>query len=807
MSRRNSPSGLDQRHNVTDQSRHKYMHRRPLRFEPLEDRRLLAVVIVDTLDDSIDFNDGHTSLREAIFATNLVGGADTIEFAPALTASGAATILLTQGELRITDSLTIIGPGADLLTIDASGSDPTPELKNGDGSRILNIPAFVSLPAEVTVRNLTITGGDPSHFGGGAIYAPSTTTLVRLIGIVITDCAAFYGGGIYGNYLELINTTLVRNHAGSSGGAIIGGDMTIIDCTFISNTASHRGGAISYGGSAEVSGTAFIDNVAMRDDGGAIDAFGILTIHTSRFEGNSAGRDGGAVSVSGGLLEIADSEFASNSAYGRESTYQGEGGAILADAESIITGTSIVNNYARYHGGGIAGSKPLVISNSTISGNYAGNCGGGIYNRAAVQLTNCMVSRNLADDRGGAICARGGDITITSSDLIENKARLGGAVSSPRFGTPQIVIKNSTLSGNLATNRGGAIHGSYSTGRLMVERSTISENSAPYGGGIHFGGDVRLADSTVSGNSAANKGGGIFAFNSRGRAWQIQRSTIAENFAVFDGGGVYVSSGDLTLDYSIVVGNWVDAGSGPDVSGIISANRSLIGAGTNFLAPLAHNGGPTQTHALLPGSPAIDAGDPMAVAGMNGVPLHDQRGAPWSRVYGGGIDIGAVESQPNPLPGDYNFDGKVNVADFTVWRDTLGSTTDLSANGGDSNNVIDTADYAVWTANFGETFGSGASEEERGASEAIAAHVGEFLRNSRLSTLGHTGASPRDAVSEFRRNSPTWAQARSLALLDLLIAREDESEVDAGTAPQKSIEDAEREAAFVRWGEELFPDI
>src|SRR5688572_3982450 len=112
---------------------------RTLRLEPLEDRRLLAVVTVDTLDDTIALGDGRTSLREAIFATNLVGGADTIEFAPSLTAGGPATILLTGGELRITDGLTISGPGASLLTINAIGSDPTPDENSGDGSRVFDI--------------------------------------------------------------------------------------------------------------------------------------------------------------------------------------------------------------------------------------------------------------------------------------------------------------------------------------------------------------------------------------------------------------------------------------------------------------------------------------------------------------------------------------------------------------------------------------------------------------------------------------------------------------------------------------------
>src|SRR5687767_1854045 len=81
------------------------LYRRPLKLEPLEDRRVLAVVTVNTDQDVVDFNDGLTSLREAIFATNLVAGADTIEFD--FGHDGPATILLTQGELQIADDLTI----------------------------------------------------------------------------------------------------------------------------------------------------------------------------------------------------------------------------------------------------------------------------------------------------------------------------------------------------------------------------------------------------------------------------------------------------------------------------------------------------------------------------------------------------------------------------------------------------------------------------------------------------------------------------------------------------------------------------
>jgi hypothetical protein len=121
-----------------------------------------------------------------------------------------------------------------------------------------------------------------------------------------------------------------------------------------------------------------------------------------------------------------------------------------------------------------------------------------------------------------------------------------------------------------------------------------------------------------------------------------------------------------------------------------------------LLGPLLDNGGPTLTHALLPGSPAINIGDPTAVPGAGGVPLYDQRGEPFTRVFGGRIDIGAFESQTNALPGDYNFDGIGDAGDYAVWRKTLNSFTDLRADG-NGNGVVDQADYDVWRANFGRT--------------------------------------------------------------------------------------------------------
>src|SRR3954469_3239053 len=102
---------------------------RSLRFEPLEDRRLLAIT-VNTLTDELDGNifDGDVSIRDALLAATPF---ETINFDSALTAGGPATLALKLGELRITKSVTIAGPGAQLLTISAATNDLTPLAHNG----------------------------------------------------------------------------------------------------------------------------------------------------------------------------------------------------------------------------------------------------------------------------------------------------------------------------------------------------------------------------------------------------------------------------------------------------------------------------------------------------------------------------------------------------------------------------------------------------------------------------------------------------------------------------------------------------
>lgn len=135
---------------------------------------MLATFSVTNVDDGVvtDVGDQPGTLRQAIFDANETPGADTIEFDSSL---GGETILLTEGQLTISESVTIdatidgAGPSQELLgiTIDASGNDPTPDDDNGDGTKIFNISGGSS--DQVEINGLTLTGGDEGGFGGGAI--------------------------------------------------------------------------------------------------------------------------------------------------------------------------------------------------------------------------------------------------------------------------------------------------------------------------------------------------------------------------------------------------------------------------------------------------------------------------------------------------------------------------------------------------------------------------------------------------------------------------------------------------------------
>jgi hypothetical protein len=220
--------------------------------------------------------------------------------------------------------------------------------------------------------------------------------------------------------------------------------------------------------------------------------------------------------------------------------------------------------------------------------------------------------------------------------------------------------------------------GIFSRGSLTITGSTIALNvGGTYGGGLYTDANATLylSNSTVTGNRAATYGGGIRSFGTT----TIVNSTISGNSAGSYGGGIDNPGGTaISLTNTILAHNQVDAGGlGPDCSGALTdgAGHNLLGiggAGSNctytpgpsdqagtptspldpMLGSLADNGGPTQTMALLPGSPAMDGGDDGTCSGP---PINDldQRGAP--RPFGSHCDIGAFERMAIPLAVGWNL--------------------------------------------------------------------------------------------------------------------------------------------------------
>ena len=308
-----------------------------------------------------------------------------------------------------------------------------------------------------------------------------------------------------------------------------------------------------------------------------------------------------------------------------------------------------------HNGNGALTLVDLSISGGALNNPYDYGGGGCIYSYGNVTLESSSVASCALSThgtlvaRGGAIFAKGRVMLFTStvsgnSVYSEQGSSEGGAIYAS-----SVSLDSSTISGNSAVTghgRGGYGAGIGATGHVSVAYSTISGNSASgQGGGIESDA-LTMFESTVSGNDAFAFGG-VYARTSA----HIYNSTLVKNRSRQNSGGLYVfSAAGIRLESSIVALNTADGAPydlGSDVSGpiaganniVIVASGAAVPADTISvdpkLGPLQDNGGPTQTHALQTGSPAIDAG--------NNVPnsTSDQRF--FKRVSGPRIDIGAIE--------------------------------------------------------------------------------------------------------------------------------------------------------------------
>ncbi len=342
------------------------------------------------------------------------------------------------------------------------------------------------------------------------------------------------------------------------------------------------------------------------------------------------------------------------------------GRVLRTGAETTVSGVTIQNGATITEssdifvegGGAILNNGDLTIQDSVIQNNSALGLGGAIFTLSgALVIENSEIISNTADGNGGAIYGylSAGTISVTDSLLANNTAvsLYGGAVDT----TNDVYLNHVIIDGNSSTSFGGGLN---INATAIVENSLFTGNESSSGAALFSqSGAITLTNVTVSENTASNNQGGIYG-SGPAVSFFIQNSTIANNHRTNTGGTGY-NGLMIGNDASAQIVNTIFAGNDGQNCGGTSGNWTSLGnnLSTDFscsltqtgdqegvdplLAALADYGGATLTHALLPNSPAIDAG-------ANALcPAADQRDV--TRPYDGDndgtatCDIGAVEAQ------------------------------------------------------------------------------------------------------------------------------------------------------------------
>ncbi len=353
------------------------------------------------------------------------------------------------------------------------------------------------------------------------------------------------------------------------------------------------GGGIAHNASGTLNVANCILTANSAGNGGGIGNFGAMTVTDCTLSGNSASNVGGGIYSEGGTASVSNCTLSGNSSLppSTNSTVYGGGLGIVGAGTVNVTNCALSGNQACGNCGGLGGSSG------------SAGLGGGIYieSNGTVNVTNCSLGSNSVGYNTGSVIARGGGICIQS-----------GVVN----------IINSTLGGNFGSKNGGGIYNEATT--LNVTNCTLSSNSAQFGGGI---------------------------FNPAGKTANVKSSIIALNTAGGSAGpdlnGTFIAQG-----FNLIGNNDGAAASFP--AGNPNANNDIVGTSASPIDPkldpngLQNNGGPTQTIALLSGSPAIDKGTSL---GSTGTLTTDQRGAGRTlddpsvanAAGGDGTDVGAFE--------------------------------------------------------------------------------------------------------------------------------------------------------------------
>jgi Dockerin type I domain/Chlamydia polymorphic membrane protein (Chlamydia_PMP) repeat len=591
-----------------------------------------------------------------------------ISIPPTITVAGGTNFTVV---VRYDDDV-----GIDLSTIDLGDITVT-----GPGYAAPQAPTARSISgsgAVVTVTYIVPAPGGTFDFTDGGVY--TVAMVANQVGDIDSPVHHFVAAGTLGSFRVAIPGVIEVDEASDiDDGNITDGHVSLREALRLTNAAVGTADVITFDpavfGSPRtitMSGGQFVvtDSLSVIGPGS-----GLLTL-------NAGGASGVFYVPSDTLMSLSGMTLTN-----------GALGAIFATARLSLSDIAISNNQSVYSVGG-----------------------GGIYLQGSLTMIDCIVSNNRvtgSNAGGGGIYVSGGPVVIDRSSILNNEAGgSGGGLYAYSPGTLQ--ISDSTFSGNLSntypSGLGGggiSIYGDLAPGSF-IRNSTISGNVAangsPGGGlSLYFYGTLAIANSTITGNSTSGQGGGIAVSNYYVTPnISLNSSIIAGNSA----GGAANSGPDLCFLYFNVTYPFNVPGDNNLLGVANSGSFALTGSGNRTgtvaapldarLGPLANNGGPTKTHALLSGSPAINAGN-----NADGL-AYDQRGTGFTRVAGAAADIGAFEVQTAPPTAIVQInDGAAQRSRITnltatfsthvTFAGAVGNAFTLSRNGGGAVNFTATA--------------------------------------------------------------------------------------------------------------------
>ncbi len=647
-----------------------------------------SVVVTTTVDEYDRPSGPDVSLREALRDMDFgPSGQPVVLFANAL---AGQTITLTRGPVDAFDCIIDASPLAGGITI--SGGNASLVMYTGNNSTLnqltitggsgTNNGGGIGAPGgTVTMNDCTITGNTTTG-GGGGIYASGAVIYLNRC-TISNNTAGFSGGGIYlqnADQVTFTRCTLTGNSASYSGSAIMNnslGSVTLIHSTISQNIVGETTApAIYLGGTSALS----IENSIVADNGIGVDfGPGLVPPNINVSGKNIVGKntnvaadfpaDGILIGTSaapvlprlnpladnGGLtrtmaLQIGSVAIGSSTGSTSSQDQRGVDVVGVADIGAFETSALTVNTLLDELD---VPAGPNLSLREALRDAAGANASGIVFHPSLSGQTITLGGTQLLAESDIAIDASGlpEGITINGNQAsrilevaytrylsLRNLTLTGGFANGDGveghggaiYNRGRLDLHGVTIHGNTANNSGGAIYhqkvGSLEPSTLTLTRCTISGNSATWGGGIFNQSTAVLNHCTVTANTSSfNSGPGIYNHYSSGPSLTINNCIVAGNT---DGD---FSSADISSDSSQFTSL------GANLIGDDSAVTGLTGDDivnpAPLLAPLADNGGPTRTHALLNGSPAINA----AIGTADSA---DQRGFPISGV----ADIGAYEA-------------------------------------------------------------------------------------------------------------------------------------------------------------------